>query len=86
MDTLTMARFRQTFSWALQVLLLENSGWTEEELKYPKKVLEGEKISDKCGPIKDRFARVFQDFFRGALSGDEYWKALEEVKASIFLN
>ncbi len=85
MDPLTLWRFRQTFSWALKVLLLEDTGWKEEELKYPEKVLKGEKISNRCGTIKDRFARVFQDFFWGALEHNEYYKTYEEVKASVFL-
>lgn len=87
MDPLTLARFRQTFSWAVKALILENDFFTDEEKKYPELIMERKKISRKCGPITDRFAKVFSDFFWVALDHrDEFYRALEEAKSIIFLN
>lgn len=68
MDPLLKWRFLQTFSYAVEALMLETRhlGWSPAELAWPRAIRSGvkQKLNGHCRILQDRFALVYSDFFR----------------------
>ncbi len=87
MDPFLKFRFLYALSWAVGSLMQELDGPTirPEEAVWTLELRTGiaTPYPGNPGPVKDRFALVFDDFFRD-LHGDERSEVLKELKKALF--
>ena len=87
MDPMLKFRFLYALSWAVGSLFqeLDGSSISPEEAVWVLQIRKGEAVPYPRTPgcVRDRFAMVFDDFFRD-LSGTERYKVLEEFKQELF--
>ncbi len=87
MDPILKFRFLYALSWAVGSLMQELDGPNirPEEAVWTLKLREGKAVPypGNPGPVRDRFALVFDDFF-GDLTRREREEALAELKRELF--